>query len=323
MMKKQNGFTLIELLVVISIIALLVSILLPALSSAREQAKLTLCAVHTDGIGKAVYMFINDNKDQLPTQGLVKRGPGAGTPAIDFLSYQSICNYYPYVCVNVWGVDKAGPAEMGCLYLAGLLPNDSDIVYCPSFRMPSFSCYSGQRKAAEYNSWNPRGDPRHWNYIGINAAPGAGTVDESNRTTLEGDRMLPEDEAKIGWMPSRIAYGFRPMHGLSVKKLSRTSSRMAFLSDVWESATGYYDIHIDEVAHTARNGAETRIHVWYLDGHSERRTYSRDKYFVSSGANSTLPPAEGGFMNNNPSLTWRVLFEDGIDVNTGKPYVFP
>lgn len=64
MIKKKNGFTLVELLVVISIIALLVSILMPALGKAREQAKDALCLVNLRSIGQTLQLYTMDFDDQ-------------------------------------------------------------------------------------------------------------------------------------------------------------------------------------------------------------------------------------------------------------------
>jgi prepilin-type N-terminal cleavage/methylation domain-containing protein len=63
---NHGGFTLIELLVVVAIIALLISILLPSLSAAREQARQVVCGTTQAGFGKALHTYFNEENDWLP-----------------------------------------------------------------------------------------------------------------------------------------------------------------------------------------------------------------------------------------------------------------
>ena len=65
-MKRNQGFTLIELLVVISIIALLIAILLPALGAARRSAQSMQCLSNQRGHGVGFVGYALENKDLLP-----------------------------------------------------------------------------------------------------------------------------------------------------------------------------------------------------------------------------------------------------------------
>ena len=69
-MRARNAFTLIELLVVVSIIALLMALLLPALEKAREMAHIVVCANNQRQLVVALYTYATDSEENFP--------PGSG-----------------------------------------------------------------------------------------------------------------------------------------------------------------------------------------------------------------------------------------------------
>ena len=74
--RQRAAFTLVELLVVIGIIALLISILLPALSKAQRSARQTACMSNERQILSAVMIYTNQWKGMLPNCNWAKAGDG-------------------------------------------------------------------------------------------------------------------------------------------------------------------------------------------------------------------------------------------------------
>ncbi len=77
---RRYGFTLVELLVVIGIIALLISILLPALNKARSASVATKCQSNLRSVGQGFAQYLAENKQVYPAAYLYVVDPANGAP---------------------------------------------------------------------------------------------------------------------------------------------------------------------------------------------------------------------------------------------------
>ena len=119
--KPAGGFTLIELLVVISIIAVLIALLLPALARAKILAARVTCSSNLREIGQAIYEYAQSNRGQYPTPNPYNWAFGAlafypGTQPSSEPPYQPGTSLY-----QPWG--------LALLFSSGVLQNPA-IVYC-------------------------------------------------------------------------------------------------------------------------------------------------------------------------------------------------
>jgi prepilin-type N-terminal cleavage/methylation domain-containing protein len=89
-MRNTKKFTLIELLIVIAIIAILASLLLPALGKARDIAQRSKCAGNLKQIGAAMNMYISDEGD-----GWIPGGSSIAATPMPILWTTAMFSYFP------------------------------------------------------------------------------------------------------------------------------------------------------------------------------------------------------------------------------------
>ncbi len=125
---KKRGFTLIELLVVVAVIGILVAIMLPAMSSAKETARKASCASNLQQISKALQVYADDYSDM-----------------------------YPSACIDpTWDIERDDPSntanpKMGWMRRLFGYVKDRNVYKCPSFLRPQtegeFHYFLGARAA--------------------------------------------------------------------------------------------------------------------------------------------------------------------------------
>jgi prepilin-type N-terminal cleavage/methylation domain-containing protein len=129
MTSRRAGFTLVELLVVIGIIAILIGIVMPSLSRARESSRRAACLSNLRQLGMMLQIYANENKDQIP---------------LGYSNLQPWTGYY--ICQN-----GTSYPVLGRLWVGGYLKTGAKAFYCPSQWENQF------RYKVTINPWPPPG----------------------------------------------------------------------------------------------------------------------------------------------------------------------
>jgi prepilin-type N-terminal cleavage/methylation domain-containing protein/prepilin-type processing-associated H-X9-DG protein len=185
-MKTRKGFTLIELLIVIAVIAILLTLLAPALHQAREQVKRTICSTNLHSIGVSMFMYADESKGKLPEND---------DPGHPYTAYRGDKDYASHPTGRT-------PFKLGLIYETKIM-NDPKVFYCPS-NMLDWLKYESYNSPAPWGSlpqnYNTLGGRNNWVRTGYNYYPQSKLKDSDRlplvalkRVTLDKDRSMVTD----------------------------------------------------------------------------------------------------------------------------------
>jgi len=195
--KRRIGFTLVELLVVISIIALLLSILMPALSKVREQGRAILCLNNATQLGKACMVYAQDNQDRYP----------------DALTFDEQAGWL------LSDLEAAPYGRKGDFWEDRLLPyvnTQYKVFTCPTVMAAE------QARVAGVVAANPNGKARGYHARTLQMNAYLGGYRPQSAKVLGGDQFSYGHSMKIGWVkrPGSVAmfsdmtvWGFSQYYG--------------------------------------------------------------------------------------------------------------
>ena len=176
---QKRGFTLIELLVVIAIIAILASLLLPALAKAKEKAKAINCLSNMRQISLAYTLYANDNKDDIVTLYLFSKAPPGALIPGDV----------------TWWVDLLRPSLQG-----------TNVIKCPSVLKGNFGIAMNH---PELTAWSDSSRPKLSTVKRpAESIPSADTGLISNPSERNSDRWVekPGDQFLYYRTPTNLGY---------------------------------------------------------------------------------------------------------------------